>query len=178
MILHISDQNIPQTLSFLEDRFAEYDAKHPFDYEFLDDLISETYLKEENLMKMTGIFSGICIFISCLGLYGLAAYNTEQRKKEIAIHKVLGASASQIIFMLARQVLWLVLAGSVVASIIAFLSLDEWLQTFTYQIKMTGAALFIFPLSALVVIAVAYVTIALQSYRTAQANPALTIRYE
>ena len=178
MILHISGQNIPQTLSFLEDRFTEYDPKHPFDYTFLDDLINEKYLKEENLMKMTGIFSGVCIFISCLGLYGLAAYNTEQRKKEIAIRKVLGASASRIILMLARQILWLVLAGSVVASIIAFLALDEWLQTFTYQIKMIGAALLIFPLSALVVMAVAYVTIALQSYRAAQSNPALTIRYE
>ena len=178
MILHISGQNIPQTLSFLEDRFTEYDPKHPFDYVFLDDLISEKYLKEENLMKMTGIFSGICIFISCLGLYGLAAYNTEQRKKEIAIRKVLGASASQIILMLARQILWLVLAGSVVASIIAFLALDEWLQTFTYQIKMIGTVLFIFPLSALMVIAVAYATITLQSYRTAQADPALTIRHE
>ncbi len=178
MILHISGKNIPQTLSFLEDKFAGYDAKHPFDYDFLDDLINEKYLKEENLMTMTGIFSGVCILISCLGLYGLAAYNAEQRKKEIAIRKVLGASAAQIILLLARQILWLVLAGSIAASVIAFFALNEWLTGFAYQVKMAGALLLIFPFSAAIVIAVAFATIALQSYKAARSDPALTMRYE
>jgi putative ABC transport system permease protein len=178
MILHISDQDMPKTLSFLQDRFAEYDPRHPFDYDFLDDLINEQYLSEDRLMKMTGIFSGICIFISCLGLYGLTAFTTEQRKKEIGIRKVLGASATQIILMLARNILWLVLVGSVVASIIAFFALDEWLTGFAYQASMVGVPLLIFPLSAAAVIAVAFATIALQSYRIARSNPAVTIRYE
>ena len=178
LILHISGENIPKTLSFLEDRFATYDAVHPFDYAFLDDLINENYLSEENLMKMTGIFSGICIFISCLGLYGLAAYNTEQRKKEIGIRKVLGSSAFQIILMLAKKTLWLVLAGSVAAAIIAYFALNEWLANFAYRMDILGISLIVYPLAALLVIAVAFITIALQSYRIAQSNPSLTIRYE
>jgi putative ABC transport system permease protein len=132
-------------------------------------------MPEERLMKMIGIFSSICIFISCLGLFGLAAFTTEQRCKEIGVRKVLGASASQIVMMLARKTLWLVLAGSVVASIAAYFIADEWLTGFAYQ---TRIHLWVFIVSAAVVIAVAFITVALQSYRTAQADPANMLRYE
>jgi putative ABC transport system permease protein len=120
MMVHIADNDVQQTLKFLQDKFAEYDPRHPFEYAFLDDAIDKLYMSEERLMKMTGIFSGICIFISCLGLFGLASFTTEQRSKEIGIRKVLGASSSQIVLMLARKTLWLVLAGSIVASVRAW----------------------------------------------------------
>jgi len=175
MIVHISEKDVPQTLKFLQDRFAGYDPKHPFEYRFLDDMIDELYLSENRLMEMTGIFSGICIFISCLGLFGLAAFTTEQRSKEIGIRKVLGASAGQIVLMLSRKTLWLVLAGSVVASIISYYAIDKWLSGFAYR---AGINPLVFVISAAVVIAVAYITIALQSYRTAQANPSKMLRYE
>ena len=175
LILKISDKEVPQTLSFLQKKFAEYDPRHSFDFAFLDDSIDRLYMSEKRLMKMTGMFSGICIFISCLGLFGLASYSTEQRRKEIGIRKVLGASASQIIVMLARKILWLVLAGSVIASIIAYFAIDEWLSGFAYRV---GINPLVFVISAALVIAVAFITVALQSYKTAQANPATTIRYE
>lgn len=175
MIVKISDTDILKTVKFLQDTLAAYDPRHPFEYRFLDDVIDNQYLSDNNLMRMTGIFSGICIFISCLGLFGLAAFATEQRNKEIGIRKVLGASASQIIIMLAKKTLWLVLAGSVVASIVAYYAMDEWLSGFAYR---TTIYPLIFLLSAVVVIMVAFVTIVLQSYRAAQANPALMIRYE
>ncbi len=138
-------------------------------------MLDEMYLSEERLMKMIGIFSGICIFISCMGLYGLAAFTTEQRSKEIGIRKALGASASQIIMMLSRNILFLVLAGAVVASIIAYYAIEEWLTGFAYRV---GIDPLVFVVSALVVLAVAFITVALQSYRTAQANPAQMMRYE
>jgi putative ABC transport system permease protein len=175
LILKISDKEVPQTLSFLQRKFAEYDPRHSFDFAFLDDSIDRLYMSEKRLMKMTGLFSGICIFISCLGLFGLASYSTEQRRKEIGIRKVLGASASQIIVMLARKILWLVLAGSVIASIIAYFAIEEWLSGFAYRV---GINPLVFVISAVLVIAVAFITVALQSYKTAQANPATTIRYE
>jgi ABC-type antimicrobial peptide transport system permease subunit len=124
---------------------------------------------------MTGIFSGICIFVSCLGLFGLAAFATEQRNKEIGIRKVLGASASQIIIMLARKALWLVLVGSVIASAVAYYAMNEWMSRFAYR---TGISPLYFLISAAVVIVVAFITITLQSYRAAQANPVQMIRYE
>jgi putative ABC transport system permease protein len=175
LILKISDKEVPQTLSFLQKKFAEYDPRHSFDFAFLDDSIDRLYMSEKRLMKMTGVFSGICIFISCLGLFGLASYITEQRRKEIGIRKVLGASASQIIVMLARKILWLVLAGSVIASVIAYFAIEDWLSGFAYRV---GINPLVFVISAALVLAVAFITIALQSYKTAQANPATTIRYE
>jgi putative ABC transport system permease protein len=175
LILKVSGENLPQTLSFLQKKFAEYDPRHAFEFEFLDDSIEKLYMSENRLMKMTGIFSGICIFISCLGLFGLASFSTEQRRKEIGIRKVLGASTSQIIIMLARKILWLVLAASVIASFISYYAIDEWLSGFAYRV---GINPLVFLISAALVIAVAFITVALQSYKTAQANPAITIRYE
>jgi len=175
LILKISDKEVPQTLSFLQKKFGEYDPRHSFDFAFLDDSIDRLYMSEKRLMKMTGVFSGICIFISCLGLFGLASYATEQRRKEIGIRKVLGASASQIIVMLARTILWLVLAGSVIACIIAYFAIEEWLSGFAYRV---GINPLVFVISGALVLAVAFITVALQSYKTAQENPATTIRYE
>jgi putative ABC transport system permease protein len=174
-VVSIAGKDVSQTLKFIQDKFARYDPKHPFEYKFLDSMLDEMYLSEERLMKMIGIFSGICIFISCMGLYGLAAFTTEQRSKEIGIRKALGASASQIIMMLSRNILFLVLAGAVVASIVAYYAIEEWLAGFAYRV---GINPLVFVVSAIVVLAVAFITVALQSYRTAQANPAQMMRYE
>ena len=175
LTVSIAGKDVQQTLRLLQDKFTAYDPKHPFEYEFLDEMIDELYLSEERLMKRVGIFAGICIFISCLGLFGLAAFATEQRSKEIGVRKVLGASASQIILMLSRKTLWLVFAGSIVASIVAYYAIEEWLSGFAYRV---GIHPLVFVVSAAVVIAVAFITIALQSCKIAQTDPARTLRYE
>jgi len=175
MVVHLSPDGVHQTLGFVQQKFSQFDPRHPFEYRFLDDAIDALYMSEIRLMRMTGVFSGICIFISCLGLFGLAAYTTEQRTKEIGIRKILGASAFQIIMLLARQILLLVLAGAVIASIIAYYAMDQWLSGFAYRLGINPV---VFVISSLMVIAVAFVTIALQSYKTAQRNPAHTLRYE
>jgi putative ABC transport system permease protein len=174
-VISIAGKDVPQTLRFLQEKFAQYDPKHPFEYKFLDDMLDGMYLSEERLMKMIGIFSGICIFISCMGLFGLAAFTTEQRSKEIGIRKALGASASQIIILLSRKILLLVLAGAIVASIIAYYAIEDWLAGFAYRV---GINPLVFIVSTIVVLMVAFITVTLQSYKTAQANPALMMRYE
>ena len=126
-------------------------------------------------MKLTGIFAGVCIFIACLGLFGLAAFTTEQRTKEIGIRKVLGASASQIIMLLSRNILLLVLLGAVIASVLAWLTIEKWLAGFAYH---TAINPLVFLLSAVLAAAVAYITLALQSYKTAAGNPINALRYE
>ena len=126
-------------------------------------------------MKLTGIFSGVCILISCLGLFGLSSYATEQRTREIGIRKVLGASTWQIITLLAQNILLIVLTGAVIASILAYLTMDEWLSTFAYK---TDIAVWVFLLSAMTAAAVAFITVALQSFKVAQSDPVNTIRYE
>jgi putative ABC transport system permease protein len=175
MVLHLSPENVQQTLGFIQQTLAQFDPRHPFEYRFLDDAIDALYMSETRLMRMTGIFSAICIFISCLGLFGLAAYTTEQRSKEIGIRKVLGASALQIIVMLARNILMLVLAGAVVATIVAYYATNEWLTGFAYRV---GINPIVFVISAAIVMAVAFGTIALQSYKAARRNPAVTLQYE
>jgi putative ABC transport system permease protein len=175
MVVHLSQDHVQQTLGYIQQKFNQFDPRHPFEYRFLDEAIDALYMSETRLMRMIGIFSGICIFISCLGLFGLAAYTTEQRSKEIGIRKVLGASVLQIIVMLARNVLLLVLAGAVVASIVAYYATAEWLTGFAYRV---GINPLIFVISSAIVIAVAFGTIALQSYKTARRNPAITLQYE
>jgi putative ABC transport system permease protein len=177
LVLNLAEENLFQTLNFVEEKFAEFDPRHPFEFEFLDDYLDELYFSEQRLMKLIGIFAGICIFISCMGLFGLAAFTTEQRKKEIAVRKVLGASAGQVITMLARNILYLVLGGAVIASLISYYAMDEWLSDFAYRINM-NKDLWVFLVSAAVAASVAFITIALQSFKTAQANPINALRYE
>ena len=175
MIVHIANSNIQKTLNFLNEKFQEFDPRHPFEYEFLDHSIEKLYMSEERLMKMAGIFSGICIFISCLGLYGLSSFSTEQRSKEIGIRKVLGASSMQIITLLARKTICLVMAGALVATIIAWYAIGEWLESFAYRVAINPAA---FLLSIIIVLGLAFLTIAAQSFKTAQKNPSLSLHHE
>jgi putative ABC transport system permease protein len=175
LMLNISGENIPQTLGFLEDKFAEFDPKHPFQFEFLDDYLTSLYLSDQRLMKLTGVFACVCILISCMGLFGMASFTTEQRTKEIGIRKVLGATTWQIIFLLFKNILFLVLVGAVAASLVAYFAMDEWLTGFAYR---TGIEFWVFLLSTATAAFVAFVTVAMQSYKTAQANPVNALRYE
>lgn len=175
MIVSIEGEEIRDTLNFLEDKMTEFDPKHPFEFRFLDDSLNKLYQSENSLMELIGIFSGVCIFIACLGLFGLAAFTTEQRTKEIGIRKVLGASATQIIALLSKNILVLVLAGSLIASIVAYLIIDQWLQSFAYRDTISIVAFIIASLAAL---SIAYLTVAAQSFKTAQSDPSLSIKYE
>ncbi len=177
LAVNLAGDDIFRTLDFIQEKFAEFDPKHPFEYEFLDDSLNKLYFSEQRLMKLTGIFAAVCIFISCMGLFGLAAFATEQRKKEIAIRKVLGATVMQIITMLARNIMYLVLMGAVIASLIAYYAMDEWLSDFAYRISINKDS-WVFLVAAAVAAAVAFLTVAMQSFKTAQANPINSLRYE
>jgi putative ABC transport system permease protein len=175
LVVNISGEEIPKTINYIQDVFQEFDPMHPFEYEFLADFLDKLYLPEWRLMKLIGAFSGICILISCLGLFGLAAFTTEQRTKEIGVRKVLGATTFQIIVMLSRSILFIVLVASVVASLGAYIAIDEWLTGFAYH---TGINPLVFVLSAVFAMVLAFGTVALQSFKTAQANPIEALRYE
>ena len=175
MTVNITGENIRETIDYLEGRFREFDPKHPFQFQFLDESLEELYQSEQRMMQLVGLFAGICIFIACLGLFGLASFTTEQRSKEIGIRKVLGASAGQIIYLLSRSILSLVLIGAVVGCIAAYFAIDYWLGNFAYRADMTLLPYLIATITALFI---AYTTVALQSYKTAQADPVDALRYE
>ena len=124
-------------------------------------------------MKLIGIFAAICIFIACLGLFGLAAFTTEQRTREIGTRKVLGATPWQIITLLARRILMLVAIAAVLASVIAYFAIDEWLAGFAYR---AGINPLVFLLAAAAAAAVAFATVALQAYKAASADPVNALR--
>jgi putative ABC transport system permease protein len=171
----IKPGNIQQSLASIEKSWKSINPNNPFEYDFLDQDFNSQYKADEKRSFIFTVFSGLTIIIACLGLLGLAAFTTEQRTKEIGIRKVLGASSLQIIVLLARNILLLVLAGAVVASIGAYFAIDEWLAGFAYR---AGVNPLVFILSTLVAAVVAFVTIALQSFRTASADPAESLRYE
>jgi putative ABC transport system permease protein len=172
LVLNIDGRDIRRTLDFLEQTITRFDPRHPFEFRFIDDALNNLYLSETRLLKLTGIFAGICIFIACLGLFGLAAFTTEQRTKEIGIRKILGATAAQIILLLSKNILALVLIGAVFAALVSWYVMEQWLTGFAYR---TAVNPLVFLASAAVV---AYVTLALQSYQTARADPVIALRYE
>ena len=162
-------------ISQLTSIFNKYDPAYPYDYSFADADYAAKFKLETLIGKLAGLFAGLAIFISCLGLFGLAAYVAEQRTKEIGIRKVLGASVSQVWMLLSKDFIVLVFLSCVIASPIAYYFLHGWLMNYNYRINI-GAGVFI--LSALVAIAITIITISFQAIKAALANPVKSLRTE
>ncbi len=175
LVINVAGENLSETLSFIRNLMQQFDPSHPFEFEFLDDQLDQLYSSEQNVLELISIFAGICIFVSCLGLFGLASFTTARRTKEIGIRKVIGASNTQIIALLSRSIIVLILIGAVVASITSFVLINQWLNTFAYRDVINPL---VFIIATLAAIAVAMVTVATQSYRTVSANPIVALRYE
>lgn len=175
LIIRLAPGQIREGLAHVESVMARFDPSHPFEFRFFEDALNEMYQSESNLMKLTGIFAGICIFISCLGLFGLSAFTTEQRTKEIGVRKVMGATTLQIVLMLTRSQMLLVAAAAVLASAVSYWVIADWLTAFSYR---TTIAWWVFVVATGAVGIVAFATVALQSSRTAQSNPVNALRYE
>ena len=175
LILGIADSEVSETIRFVRDTMIAFDPDHPFEYAFLDELLAQDYQDNQTVMRLTGLFASICIFISCLGLFGLSSFTTEQRRKEIAIRKVLGSSALQIVSLVSENLLKLVLIGAVVASIITYYAINQWLNNFAYRIEINFVVFFI---AAVISLSVAFLTTGLQSLKTVRANPVVSLRYE
>jgi putative ABC transport system permease protein len=174
LVVNIAGEAIGETIASIEDVMRRVDPTHPFDFTFLDTALNQHYATEQKLMKLIGAFAAICIFIACLGLFGLAAFTTEQRTREIGTRKVLGASTLQIILLLSRRILVLVLIAAALASVGAYFAMDEWLAGFAYRAQISP---FAFLIAAIAAAAVAFVTVALQSFKTARADPVQSLRH-
>lgn len=155
--------------------FNRYNPAFPYNYRFADTEYANKFNLEVLVGKLAALFAGLAIFISCLGLFGLAAYIAEQRTKEIGIRKVLGATISQVWLLLSKDFILLVLISSVIASPIALYFLQNWLQKYPYRINI-GAGVFI--LAALMAIIITLLTISFQAIKAAIANPVKSLRTE
>jgi putative ABC transport system permease protein len=155
--------------------FSRYNPAYPFVYKFVDEEYNRKFDLETLVGKVAALFAVLAICISCLGLFGMAAYVAEQRTKEIGVRKVLGASVGQIWFMLSRDFLVLVVVSAVVASPISLYFLHKWLLKYDYRISI-GPAVFVF--AALAALLITLVTISFQAIRAATANPVDSLRTE
>lgn len=148
---------------------------HVFEYEFLDDTIREFYSAEENMSVMLTVFTGMAIFIGCLGLFGLASFMANQKTKEIGVRKALGASVESIIFLFSKEYIKLIVVGFFVAAPAVWYLMNTWLERFAYKITI-GPAVFIAGL--LVTLTVAVLTVGYKSFMAAIVNPIQSLRYE
>ena len=171
--IKVNRNNIQSTLASIEKRWKSYLPDRPLNYYFLDEFFDRQYRREVRFEKLFFNFALLAIFISCLGLFGLASYSTIQRGREISVRKVLGASTVNIVSLLSKDFLKLVLLSFVVASPIAWFSMNQWLQKFAYQ---TDIKWWIFPVAATLSLVIAFGTISFQSIKAALKNPVKSLQ--
>jgi len=155
--------------------WKQYFPDSPFDYQFLDDAYNKLYLAEQQQSVLITVFAAIAIFISALGLLGLAAFAAEQKVKEIGIRKVLGASIQNIVTLLSADFVKMVCIASLVAFPVAWWAMSKWLQTFAYRISLSW---WLFAVSAGIALLIAMITVSFQAVKAAIANPVNSLRSE
>ncbi|HVV53914.1 MAG TPA: FtsX-like permease family protein, partial [Mucilaginibacter sp.] len=156
-------------------QFKQYNGQYPFSYSFLDEIFDNIYKGESQEATLFDYFSGIAIFISCLGLLGLATYTAQVRVREIGVRKVLGASVANITGMLSMDFLKLVLIAILIASPVAWYLMHKWLQDFAYRIHIQW---WVFAVAGVLAIAIAFATISYQAIKAALMNPVKSLRSE
>ncbi|HMJ68753.1 MAG TPA: FtsX-like permease family protein [Cyclobacteriaceae bacterium] len=171
----ISGEDMQAGIAHLEKIWREMLPGRPFEYTFLDDRYQKLYDAEQKEGILFTVFSGMAIFIACLGLFGLATFNTMQRVKEIGIRKVLGASVPSILSLLSKEIVILILVANALAWPVAWFLMNKWLDTFAYHINMN---ILVYFLSAFAAIVLALATVSAQTIKAAMTNPANTLRYE
>ncbi len=174
-LVRFNSASLTDIIDQLESKFKKVTPESAFEYVFLDKNLERLYAQERKTATMGLIFCGLAIFIACLGLFGLAAFTAEQRKKEIGVRKVLGASVINITQLLSKDFVKLVLISLVVGFPIAYWLMNNWLLKFAYRINLEFGTFLIAGLSALLI---ALFTVSFQSIRAATANPVKSLRTE
>lgn len=169
----VSAANLTRTLAALEGIWKQQVQDRPFNYQFLDEHFADLYESELRIGRLMTAAAILAVIIACLGLFGMAAFMTEQRTKEIGIRKVLGASVSGIVALLSRDFVALVLIAIVIASPIAWYLMNRWLETFAYRVEVHWWML---ALAGIVAIAIALATVSIQTVKAAIANPVRALR--
>ncbi len=159
----------------LQKLHQKYSPGFVFDYKFLDQDYQAQYTAEKRVAVLSRYFTGLAILISCLGLFGLAAFTAQRRQKEIGIRKVVGATVGNIVFLLSADFLKWILIAVITAFPLAWWMMNSWLNGFAYKIKI-GPDIFI--IAGVVTLLITFLTISYQSIRTALANPVKSLRSE
>ncbi|MDB5001092.1 MAG: hypothetical protein JWR76_2169, partial [Mucilaginibacter sp.] len=163
------------TISYINNIWKKYSPGYPMDYTFMDENFKRMYQSEDKFRALLIIFTGLAIFIGCLGLFGLAAYTAERRTKEIGIRKILGADVNSIVMLLSGEFLKLILIALVIATPLAWYFMNGWLKDFAYRIEIGWA---VFVLAGVLAIVIAMLTVSYQGIKAALVNPVKNLRVE
>jgi len=175
MLVKVDSSRAYEVLSFIRETWETVSAGLPFEFSFMDERINDLYQNDNQAGRIVTLFSGLAIFVSCLGLFGLAAFITEQRTKEIGVRKVLGARLPQIVWLLTGQfVKWVVIAN-LIAWPVGYWVMNRWLLGFAFRTSMSAT---IFLVSGLAALGIAVVTVSSQVIKAALSNPAQSLKYE
>jgi putative ABC transport system permease protein len=170
-------EGLTGTLKFIEGTWKRIYPEVPFDYFFLDRVLEQRYQSEASLRRLFEYFSGLAVFIGCLGLMGLASYAAERRSKEIGIRKVLGASSPQLVMLLSKEFTRWVVVANVFAWPAAYFAMRSWLGGYAYRINLNAQFGF-FILAGAAALGIALITVAFQAVKAALSDPAKTLKYE
>lgn len=173
--IRLTGEDLQGSIAFVKEKMSQYDPNHPFEYFFLDQRFNEQYKEDTIQNKLLAILSYICIFISLLGLIGLSAFTATQRTKEIGVRKVLGATVSDVILLLSKDVLLLVALSAVLVIPASWYVITRWMENFAYKMQPDYLLYFLIIVTALGLV---LLTILFQSFKTARANPVDSLKYE
>jgi putative ABC transport system permease protein len=173
--IKIKQNKQSETLAYIQKTWKTFSPNHSFNHFFLDDKINTKFKTEERLTLMFIIFSIISILIASMGLFGLSSFMAEQRTKELGVRKVLGASTGNIVYLLTREFFKLIIIANIIAIPIAYWALNIWLQDFPYRIIIHA---WIFVLTLFISLIIGLFTVSWQSYKAAEKDPAMAIKYE
>ena len=169
------DYDLTGSLEITESIFKKYAPNFPFDYRFIDKEHEKKFINEDRTTKLTSLFSGLAIIISCLGLFGLASYMAEVRSKEISVRKVLGASVNGLVGLLSKEFIQLVLISVVLGIPVTWFLMEEWLSEYDYRISIDWK---VFLITGGLAIAITFLTVSSQAIKAALVNPAKTLKSE
>ncbi|WP_299364446.1 ABC transporter permease [Winogradskyella sp.] len=169
------NNSVSKNLELIENTFKANFPNTPFDYQFVDEEYGKKFRAEERIASLAKVFTLLAIFISCLGLFGLASFVAEQRTKEIGVRKVLGASISQLWLLLSKDFITLVVIALVIASPLAYYIMSDWLQKFPYR---TSVGWDVFMLACIGALVITLITVSFQAIKAATANPVESLRTE
>jgi putative ABC transport system permease protein len=171
----LSGGSTPEAIRFIESTWKKNFPEHPLEYQFLDEHFAEVYRADTQVSRMVSILAGLAIFISCLGLFGLASYSAERRIKEIGIRKVMGASINNIVLLLSRHFIRLVLIANLIAWPLAWWAISRWLEDYAYRVTLSW---WVFGIAGVAALFIALVTVSLLAMKAALANPVKSLRSE
>lgn len=177
VVVKINSSNLKEGMIAIDETYRRLSPGFPLQYEFLDDSLVRLYEEEKKQARMFSVFSGISIFLACLGIFGLAAYSAQQKQKELGIRKILGATVQQIIGLISREFVVLVIIASLLAIPASWFFINDWLGGYAYRIEIIDHW-YVFLFGGLATILIALFTVSIKTYKAAISDPTESIRNE